>query len=278
MTNADATRVIVRMDLANGSFDTSTRIPTTEAFFNSSPTATTGSNIRGAYTFDGTSYYVAGISSTAGGNPPSGTRYITHGANGGSVRIQSTVAFANNVDAANGELYYSRYSTNGGNVWITQVPRDGDGNLPTTEGGMGHATTGQNHLVNETTVGPIFGFQFADGGDTLFTAGDGGLNVWLLVEGNYELQNSVGITGPGIAQLTVAAADDGTGLFYTGDDDLFYTVWNGSTFTSPELLLATGDDYAFRGLAVVPEPAAAASLLGLIALASALTRRRQRLG
>jgi hypothetical protein len=275
MTNAAAARVIVRMDLQNGSFDTSTRIPTTEAYYHSSPAAGAGSNIRGVWTMDGSSYYVNGISSTSGGMA-SGTRYIAHGATSGSVRIQGSALFTNNIEYANGELYYSRVSTDGSAIYVVQIPRDGQGNWPTTAGSMGSAINIIS--VSGTTLPPIWGFKYSSDGQTLFTADDLGLNVWSLVGSSFTKLAGAGqsIAGSGFAQFEIDEDLLYTNIYYTNDSGLYYTTWDGSVFSNPELLLAAGSGYAFRGVAMVPEPATYALLFGLGMLLVVFVRRLRR--
>lgn len=242
----DVARVIGRV-AADGSFDTSTSVG--DAFG--------GTNIRGAASADGTTFY------SVGGN--SGVRYQAFGSYF-SLQLNTAPASIRGVNVAGGNLYVSTNASP--YIGLSQV---GTG-LPTTGSQPVAALPG----FPATTAGASpYGFYFADlsaavpGVDVAYVADDrtsaGGIQKWSLVGGNWVLNGTIassasvrGLNGSTTGTAVALAASSASSLFFL-TDNAGYNVAP-SVATLPAAVASAGANTAFRGIAfapVAPAPAIA---------------------
>lgn len=215
----------------------------------------TGNNPRSAFSTDGTDIWVAG---GAGG-----VRYTTVG-NSTSTQLSTTITNIRNVYVFNGQLYIS--TSSGSAVRIGTV---GTGN-PTTSG-----QTITNLPGLSGSAGSPYGFFFADlsagvaGVDVLYVANDDAtaLTKYSLVGGNWTSNGTVGVAADAYRGVTGVVSGTTVTLYATrkggssaaGGGEFVSLVdnsgYNGAFSGSPTLLATAGNNTAFRGIALAPEPA-----------------------
>jgi hypothetical protein len=243
-TSATAPRTIARVGF-DGTVNTST------SFDN----VFSGSNIRSAFTQDGSGFWATG------GN--SGQVYGALGATSGTA-ISTTVLNTRVIKGRGSDLYFS---TGSGTRGIYRIP-----GRP-TEG-----TTAAELVVGTGSTSSVYDFYFADA-STLYladdrTTADGGVYKYVFDGSAWNLAY-FGQAGTNVGMRSLAFM--GGSIFgVTTSNRLVQFTDSGTGFTGFSELLAAEAGTNFRGLemAPVPEPASMAALaLGLGAVAA---RRRRR--
>ncbi len=261
--------VVGMFNLQTQSFDTTTRIPTTEVEHQSG-----GRGFRGGISTDGSNLWFTGR------NP--GVYHSTVGSNT-ATSVANTWEY-NLIGINNGDLHVSRRagSTHGIHRW--------DG-LPTTEVGNMDVRFADEGSGWDNDNGQYGSFAFA--GDALFVTNtafgasdqisvffNDGPDVWNVLDGPGQ---SLSDTINGVPHLAAIDMGDYVQIFYTneggGDNNALYSVaWDRSTqtFDTPIHLADAGEGYGFAGVVAVPEPSTYALLLGLGAMVMVVTIRRRR--
>ncbi|RZL16216.1 MAG: T9SS type A sorting domain-containing protein [Hymenobacter sp.] len=250
-TTAATTNRLIGRIAADGSINTTTRI--SDAF---SGTTSTGANIRGAASVNGSAFYVVGNNT--------GVVYATLGNTGASTTISTgTPTNLRTINIVGGNLYVS--SASGTTQGVAQV---GTG-LPTTAGQAIAPLAGF-----PTTSGPSpYAFFFTDqsttvpGSDVLYVADDratdGGIQKWSLVGNTWTLNGTIaggavrGLAGS-VSGTTVTLLASSTGSLYAVTDNAGYNAAP-STTALPAAIATAGTNYAFRGLAPAPVATALAT-------------------
>jgi hypothetical protein len=262
-------RVVGRLDLATGAVDTSTALTDYSS----------GNNPRGVASTDGSNFYLTG-----------GTGGLRYAPFGGTTSTLLTAP-----PGVNNTLVNLRGVTlTGGNVNITTSSGSA---VRIGQVGTGFPTAPPQDINplpgTPTSGGSPYGMFFADldatpGVETLYVADDtgtGSITKYGLVGGSWTAEGSV--TAAGVRGLTGAVADGHVTLYAStggsgaGGGGSLYRITDssgaGNTFTGiPDVIATLGatSNEAFRGVAIVPEPASL-SLLGLGAIAVLVRRRRK---
>ncbi len=239
---------------------------------NTTLTAFTGNNVRSAFTSNGTDIWATGAGS--------GVIYTTAGSSGAGTAISTTVTNLRQINAFGDQLYVST-----GSGTAVRLGSVGSG-LPTTSG-----QTTSNLPGLPTSTGSPYGFVFFDlsssvaGVDTLYVADDGaGILKYSLVGGSWVSNGTVGTAAEAYRGLTGTILNGQVRLFSTrrggsaaaGGGELVSLTdaagYNGAFTGTPTLLATASANTAFRGVAYVPTPGAAA-LVGLGLVAAGRRRR-----
>lgn len=239
-TTSTVNRVVCRVDAA-GNVDSTTRL--TAAF--------SGSDVRGAVTNEGSSFWVSGNASGTSG----GVWYVPLGVAGG-LHVLSTPNDARSIGIFGGQLY--------ADAAVTNVFTVGSG-LPTTTGQTATTLPG----LPTTNAASPDGFALFDlnpnvaGIDTLYLADDrglamgGGIQKWTFNGSTWTQVTtfSSGIT-TGLRALAAAKLPDGTiALFATtteATNSLVRFVDDFVHIPTATVLATAPARYAFRGVAVSP--------------------------
>lgn len=238
---------------------------------NTTLTAFSGNNVRSAFTSNGTDIWATGAGS--------GVIYTTAGSSGAGTAISTTVTNLRQINAFGDQLYVST-----GSGTAVRLGSVGSG-LPTTSG----QTT--SNLPGFPTAGSPYAFVFFDlsstvaGVDTLYVADDAaGLQKYSLVSGSWTLNGTIGAAADLYRGLTGTIVNGQVQLFATrlggsgaaGGGQLVSlgdaSGYNGAFSGTPTLLATASANTAFRGVAYVPTPGAAA-LVGLGLVAAGRRRR-----
>jgi hypothetical protein len=250
VASATINRVVGRIDMS-GNVDTTTAL--TDAY--------SAGTVRGAVSTDGNSLWLSGS--------VGGVRSSTLGSTT-STSLNATPPNTRVVDIYNGQLYVDSGS--------------GGFTAPSTVGTGTPTTAGQ-------TVTPLPGFTtssrspydywFKDA-NTLYVADDGsvanlgGIQKWTLSAGTWTLQYTLlnnGTTTTAVRGLIGTVDNNGDAVLFgtTGTALITVTDPGVNVFTATTLATAASG-YAFRGIAMVPEPSSAALLL--VGAAGLFLRRR----
>lgn len=241
-TAVNVNRIVGRIDAA-GNVDTSTRL--TGAY--------DGSNVRSATSADGTSFWLAGNSSTTGG-----VQYVAFGVSAAGTQIVATPANTRVVQIFGGQLFVT--SGSGGYTTINAV-----GALPAT----GPVTV--TPLAGTPTTGASpYSYALFDrdgnvaGLDTLYVADDrtlasgGGIIKWTF-DGTTWKQSTTVLTGGltvGVRGLTAFVS--GTNVVILATDTAspsnIVTVTDDGTAAPMAKVIATAaTNTAYRGIALAPQ-------------------------
>jgi len=255
--------VIARFSIANGTFDTTTRIDDNVL-------------IRGLYTIDGSEYWRVGNDD--------GVHYVEHGAST-TTKLSDSGAQMSRLQVADGELFSSRHNRR---IYAWgDLPYPGDPGIP--------LPTVMLDGTDDNARGGIHAFSFFDGQNILF-AGDynrdpGAINVfeWNATEEQYDILTGanqeliVGYTPDFVLSPLAKPSDDVITLFYTdqtieNDNALWSVTWdtNTKTFNEPTKIADAGEGYSFIGVAAIPEPGTIGLLFGAFAMSAVLLHRRFR--
>ena len=266
----------------------------TEVLFNLSSKAADGTTtdtaytVRSNYTANGSGFYIGGASSaTSPGLLGVGGTSATALNSAGAISV-------NTITANNGNLFYSRFSTGLGGVYMASGLPTGAGTWNLLTGtGWGNINTGASRdFVNGMSFLGTNTLFVADGTTNqidVFTNGSPGtFSSWNLATGYLSLTLS---GAEAIQQLSVQQIDAGDAIiFFTlngttpsgvngGTSQLDEVSWNSSTGFGTVHTLASGGatDY-FTGVAAVPEPSTYALLglgLGLAGMVSFLRKAKR---
>ncbi len=257
-TASTVNRVVGIIPVGTGVVDGSTRL--TDAY--------NGSNIRSAFTTNGTDIWTGG-NGGSGQGPSAGVRYMTIGATT-STQVSGSSSNQRVVTIQNGQLYSS--SPTGALLGVTQI---GTG-TPTTSGQTvtllpGMPTTG-THSNYDYWFKDASTLYMADDGSA---ANGGGIQKWVLSSGTWSLVYTLLNNGSSTtATRGLAGYIDGNGdavLFGTGGSTLFTVTDTGASAAATVLATAPANT-AFRGVELVPEPTS----FGLLSLGiMAMSRRRR---
>jgi len=217
----------------------------------------TGSNIRGAYTMDGTSFWLSGTASPAASG---GVRYLTLGGLT-SVQITNTVTNTRFVYIYNGQLYVS--ASSGAFLGVNSV---GTG-IPTT--------TGQTtvNYINTLTGSSSYGLAFSPDGNTCYIADDrattssGGVQKWTYNGTAWSLAYVLNTNlTTGCRGLTVNFSGSSPVIFAVSNTNLVTATDAGATspFTT---LMTCATNTIYRGVSFAPI-APAPSAPGLVSPAN----------
>lgn len=254
---------------------------------NTTSSAFSGNNIRGAYT-DGTNVYAAG-----NGSSSTGGVWYSNGTT--ATQLSTTTTNLRDVSVQGGQLYVS--SSSG----ATRIATVGTG-VPATSG----QTIANISGISSTNSASPYQFAFADlsssvaGFDTLYvaddTSGTGGIQKFSLVGGTWTLNNTITVSNlrgltlsvdSGSGAVSLFATSGGTGIG-TGGGSLYFlsdtTGYNVSMTGSLTTLATASTNTTFRGvaftpgttvnLAAVPEPTTTA--LGVVGLLGAILAFRRK--
>ncbi len=202
-----------------------------------------GSNIRGAFTVDGTAFWTSGTASPAASG---GVRYSTLGSTT-STQISNTQTNARFIYIYNGQLYAS--SGAGAFLGVNTV---GTG-IPTT--------TGQT-MVNYLNTGAgssSYGFAFSPDGNTCYIADDraiasgGGIQKWTLSGGvwtlAYTLQSGITV---GCRGLAVNFSGTNPVIFATTSGSSVATVTDAGASSTFTVLFTSATNTVYRGISFAP--------------------------
>ncbi len=250
--SATTNRLIGRI-AADGTINTTTRI--TDAF---SGTTSSGANIRGAASANGSAFYAVGNSG--------GVVYVPLANTAASTTI-STGSPTNDrvINIFGGNLYVSSGSTP--TYGIVQV---GTG-LPTTSGQAQTLLTNVVPTGGTAVAASSYSFFFTDqsptvaGPDVLYVADDGnaattpgGIQKWSLVGSTWTLNGTIGTTAAALRGLTGAVSGSTVTLLANSANSLYAVTDNAgynvapSTTTLPAAIATAGTNTAFRGVAPAP--------------------------
>jgi len=252
--------VIARFSVADGTFDTSTRLSGDGLY-------------RSVVTHDGTGYWRHGNSAA------NGVHYVAHGAST-STNISSSGAGMDRLRIHEGTLYSSRSGT--GVYDFGPLPFPDNPNLP----------LGTDLLPGISSARDFF---FFNGTSTLFvdlgTSSTLRVAEWDPIEEQYDLLGGTdqSLTGIGVyAEFALSPyakpTDEEITIFFTSDktvenNSLWSVTWNtdAKTFGTPTKIADAGEGYSFAGVVAIPEPGTYALLFGAFAVSfAAFVRRRFR--
>jgi hypothetical protein len=229
--------------------------------------AYSGGNIRSAVSDDGFDLWTGGSNASV--------RYTTLGATT-STQLAASPPNPNNVRVVkifNGQLYVSASTSTGPLLGVGTV---GSG-TPTTSGQTITALSG----MPTTGTHSNYDFWFKDA-NTLYMTDDGsaanggGIQKWTQSGGTWSLQYIMlnnGTTSTSVRGITGYVDGSGNSVLFATNGLALLTVTDTGVDNDVSTTLATaGANFAFRGIAYVPEPAGLA-LLG-IACVAGLRRRR----
>jgi len=240
-TDAGVPRIVARVD-KNGAVDTTTEL-----------LAYTKTNIRGATSSDGTSFWAVGA-----GNSSEGPQYALLGSDGGSVNLSTQLANIRVAEIFDGQLYIS--SGSGAFHGVSMV---GTG-LPTTSGQTIALLPGM-----PGDAGSAYGFSMLDqdgavsGLDVLYIADDnnngtnGGIQKWVF-DGASWTKIATFTDGTTSGYRGLAAYPSGNDIIVlgtTGDGMTVVKYVDDGTNTSPTgTAIATAlTNTAYRGIALSPQ-------------------------
>ena len=226
--------------VGNGTIDTTT---STSSF--------STSNIRGAYTTDGSSIYAVGANT--------GVVYTTKSASGAGTIISTTTTNLRDIVVSNSQIYVSAQSGS------TRIAAVGTG-TPTTAGQTTTEIPGGPATGASGTAGfnSPYAFFFATlssastSPDTLYFADNnaGIIDKFSLVGGSYVASGSItgvsnveGLTGSVSNGTVNLYATTGSGIYSASDA----TGYNNSASGAATSIASAGTNTAFRGIAFLPQ-------------------------
>jgi MYXO-CTERM domain-containing protein len=250
--------VIASFSLQTHAFDTSTRVLGAPSRF------------RAAATIDGSAYWVTGPSGV-------GISYAVHGGTS-SARVSSHDHAYSGIEIIDDTVWFARRAASTRGVYFLAggLPAEGSfGRTALTGSGWSAAAGDYNDFV---FLNDHYLFVTNASSIEVFHRTDTATNTW-----NQLIGLSQGLTGlQGSTHLDLFDHGDHVQLYYTSgigtnNSSLWTATWNpgDQTFGAPVMLADSGDGYSFGGVVVVPEPAASGALLGALALALLVRRRRR---
>jgi hypothetical protein len=267
--NADH-RVVGRFSVANGTVDTSTRVPGTSGL------------LRSVATLDGSAHWAVGNSAV------NGVRYMEQGGTTESSALSVYQTAINLTRIHDGRLYISDDSD--GIIDLGSVPFPGDANIPRP-----------NNFVPIAGDPGVLDFFFFDGTSSLFhivntegTHAGNTLHVgeWDNIAGEYVALDGANQTYTFDAHAYISLSplasptDDSITIYFTQGDlrsvennSLYSLTWDTDTKTFGEAthIADAGEGFTFHGVVAIPEPGTYGLFFGAIAvLATVVVRRRLR--
>jgi hypothetical protein len=271
-------QIVASFSLQNHTFDTTTRVPYATTHF------------RSATTVDGTGFWTVG--STAG------VEYVALGSST-ATRVLDVTHNYRQINAYNNQLWFTRSAATTRGLYYMVY----DGYPTSPEGSTDNLGWGRVNLAAAGSGGS--GWDAANGGyndfqflneNTVFVTNNNNIEVFVrtdpqtnafhkLVGANQGIGGWFDNTHLSLIELDASHVQlfftQGTARFVDGVDNsaLWTIVWNPETQTfvgDPVKLADSGLNYSFGGIALVPEPATIAAILGALAIALVMLRRRRR--
>ena len=229
-TTTGASRVVGRVD-ATGAADTSTTL---------AATAFAGSNVRGATSVDGTSFWVSG---TASSSANGGVWYLAFGATAGGTQITDTPSNMRMVDIFGGQLYGT--SGSGSDTTVLAISSAAS-TLPTMTGATATPLPG----LTATGKSP-YGFVLL-GASTLYIADSStGISRWTLSGTTWTQDTTFTVLTSGCLGVTGWTTPTGVTLIVTTTGGTVQRIDVPSTSSPTATLLVTeATGTAFRGVAL----------------------------